>query len=155
MLKTITEFNKKHTFLKPKDLLQLASLAKLRSVKKGQHILREGDLSYDSVVVLKGLFRHYVIDKNGVDKTLLFVPEKKRTGSPDTIFQDKPATENIVALEDSLIIKADVRSFDKLAMDNIRLIDFILNDFVWPKKYLFISLCACLLQVRVRTRLNS
>jgi hypothetical protein len=56
MLRTITEFNKKHTFLRPKDLLQFASLAKLKSVKKGQYVLREGDLSYDSIIVLKGLF---------------------------------------------------------------------------------------------------
>lgn len=122
MLEKVTEIFSQFTSLNPKDLFLLASIAKLRTVKKDEHLIREGDVCYDTFMVLKGLFRHYTVDENGVDRTLLFVPEKMPTASPDTILINNAATENIIALENSLVLKIDKRVFEKIAFDNVRLL---------------------------------
>lgn len=122
MLEKVTEIFSQFTFLHPKDLFQLASIAKLRMVKKDEHLIREGDVCYDTFIVMKGLFRHYIIDGNGVERTLLFVPERMQTASLDTILLHKAASENIIALESSLVLKIDKRVFEKIASDNVRLL---------------------------------
>lgn len=109
-------------FLTPKDIFQIAGITKLGMLKKNEHLLKEGDLNYNVVVVLKGLLRHYVIDKNGEEKTLRFVPEKKQAAMIDTIFHKKPAVENIMALENSYFLKYDFREIDRLVSDNFRLL---------------------------------
>jgi CRP-like cAMP-binding protein len=121
MLEKIREVLSQFVFLSPKDILQLASIVKLKSLKKGDYFVREGDLNYNSAKVISGLLAHYVIDKNGEVKTLLFVPEKRYSGSLQTTLNNQPADENIVALEDSLLLICDVRSLDSLAKENIRI----------------------------------
>jgi CRP-like cAMP-binding protein len=122
MFEQVKEAFSQFTFLSPKDLLQLVSIAKVRTVIKDEHLLLVGDLNYNISIVVKGLFRHYVLDENGEEKTLLFVPEKKVTAMIDTLFHNNPSTENIVALENSIIVKIDYRAFEKLASNNIRLL---------------------------------
>ncbi len=122
MFDKVKEAFSQFTFLSPKDLYQLASVAKLGTLKKDEHLLKEGDLYYHGVIVMKGLLRHYVIDENGNEKTLRFVPEKKIAAMIDTIFHNKPATENIMTLEDSVFLKFDIREMDRLVSDNIRLL---------------------------------
>lgn len=121
MFEKIKEAFSQFTFLSPKDLIQLAVIAKLSTVKSGEHVFTQGDLSYDTVVVVKGLLRHYFIDKNGEEKTLLFVPEKKQSAMIDTIFHNKPAVENVMAVENSILLRMDIRKLDKLIADNTRL----------------------------------
>ncbi len=122
MFEQIKEVFSRFTVLSPKDLLQLASIAKVKTVKKDEHLALIGDLNYNVSIVVKGLFRHYVIDERGTERTLLFVPEKKATTIIDTIFHNKPSTENIVAMENSITVRFDYRQFEKLAANNIRLL---------------------------------
>lgn len=122
MFEQIKEVFGRFTVLSPKDLIQLASIAKVRTVKKDEHLLMVGDLNYNISIVVKGLFRHYVLDEQGAERTLLFVPEKNVTTMIDTIFHNKPSTENIVALENSIIVRFDYRAFEKLTSNNIRLL---------------------------------
>ncbi len=122
MFEKLKEVFHQYAFLHPKDLIQLASISKLIRLKKGAHLVKEGDLFYDAVGVVQGLLRHYIIDKNGDEKTLLFVREKNQTGMMDTIFHNRPASENIMALENTLLIKIDARKIEKLASDNMRLL---------------------------------
>lgn len=110
------------TFLRPTDLIQLATIARVRSIRKGELFLQEGDLNYHVATVLKGLLRHFVREENGDEKTLRFVPEKKQTAMLETIFHNRMASENIEALEDSLLLLFDLREIDKLAASNIRLL---------------------------------
>lgn len=122
MLEKIKLAFRQFTFLSPNDLLDIISITKIATIKKGEHFIREGELCYQTALVLKGLLRHYSIDKDGTEKTLLFIPERKSTGSPDTIFSNKPSSENIMALEDSIVLKIDSRDFERIAKSNIRLL---------------------------------
>ncbi len=125
MFEKIKEAFNQYTFLTPSDLLDLASIFKLKQVKKGEHLVRAGEYNYQAVKVIKGLLCHYIIDESGAKKTLLFVPEKMNSGSMQTLMMQKPADENIVALEDTLLIGADIRELDKLASGNIRIMKML------------------------------
>jgi CRP-like cAMP-binding protein len=127
MLEQLKEGLSQFTFLGPGDLIELASIIRLKSLKKGEHLVRVGDYNYQAVKVIKGLLCHYVIDENGFERALLFVPEKMNSGSMKTSLYGKPADENIVALEDTLMISADVRKLDDLAAKNPRILK-MLND---------------------------
>lgn len=124
MLAKIKESYGHINFLTPLDLIKIASLARLHKVKKGEYLIKEGDLNYSVFMVKKGLLRHYVIDRNGNEVTLLFVDEKKHTSSIETIFNDRMANENIVALEDSTLIRLDYRKVNKITQKNNRLLRF-------------------------------
>ncbi len=122
MLEKIKQAFQHFTFLSPVDLIKIASITKIVKINKGVHFIKDGEISFQTALVLKGLLRHYIINKDGTEKTLLFIPEKKSTGSPDTIFSNKPSSENIIALEDSIILKIDSRDFERIAKNNIRLL---------------------------------
>ena len=118
MIAKLKDIFNQHTILSPADLYRIASISKLKRIKKGQHLVVSGELNYQVLLVNSGLLRHYVIDKNGEEKTLLFVQEKGTTGSIETIMKDQPAFENIVALENSLVIAFDNRKAEKFALES-------------------------------------
>ncbi|MGE3825289.1 MAG: hypothetical protein AB7G44_13790, partial [Bacteroidia bacterium] len=84
MFEKIKEAFSQFTFLSPKDLIELASIIKVKQLEKGEHLVRVGEYNYQAVKVLKGLLCHYVLDQNGIEKALLFVPEKMNSGSLQT-----------------------------------------------------------------------
>jgi len=118
MFEKIKEIFREDTFLSPNDLLQLATIIKLTSIAKGEYLVKEGEINYKAVKVIKGLLAHYVIDNQGVEKTLLFVPENKNSGSLQTTINRKPADENIIALENSILVTVDIRELEKLAANS-------------------------------------
>lgn len=124
-LEKIKELLKEFTFLSPRDLFELAKIIKLKHIAKGEHIVREGDLNYKTFKVIKGLLSHYIIDNKGDEKTLLFVPEKMISGSLQTSIGGKPADENIIALENSWLLMADIRELEKLANGNLKILKML------------------------------
>ena len=125
MFDTIKESFSHFTFLSPKDLLQLASIAKFKRIKKGEHFLKVGDMNYNGAMVISGLLSYYVIDEQGNEKTLLLVAEKMNAGSMQTLFNGKPADENIIALENTLVVMMDIRKLEKLGANNIRILKLL------------------------------
>lgn len=121
MLEEIKEAFSQFTFLSLKDMAELAAIARLKHLKKGEHLVRAGGYNYSAVKVLKGLLYHYAIDENGLEKALLFAPEKMNSGALQTTIMGKPADENIVALEDTIMLCADVRALERLADSNVRI----------------------------------
>lgn len=125
MLEKVYEAFRDINFLTTKDLIQLGSIIKIKHLKKGEHFLKVGDFNYNAVKVMKGLLAHYIIDENGMQKILLFVPEKKNSGSLQTTLNQKPADESIIALEDSILLVCDIRNLVKLTSDNIRILKLV------------------------------
>jgi CRP-like cAMP-binding protein len=121
MLEEIKKAFRQFTFLSPKDLIELASVIKVKQVKKGEHLVKVGEYNYHAIRVFKCLLCHYVIDDEGMERTLLFVPEQMNSGSMQTLMMGKPADENIIALEDSILLSADIRELDKLADGSIKI----------------------------------
>lgn len=118
MLERLKQILSNNTFLGPKDIVQLLSIAKIKRVKKGDVIVRTGERNYNAIQVIKGLLRSYTISDNDEEITLAFVPERKHIGSYKTIIANEPSVETIVALEDSWISFTDTRAFEKLAQNS-------------------------------------
>lgn len=113
MTDIVKDYFKQFDFLAPQDFDIITSIAEIKLISKGEYLLTSGELSYEVFYIINGLFRHYVIDENGVDKTLRFTNEKQNMLCSETIFHGNPSMENIIALENSIVIKIDEREIDK------------------------------------------
>jgi len=122
MLNKLLVLLRNYDFLGPRDISQLYSISKFKTFKKGELIIKEGELNYSVVFVLKGLLKIYVTDENGEDRTMLFVPKKKNAAAYSSIFRNAPSDQNISAIEDSIVAMVDMREFEKLAKKNSSLL---------------------------------
>ena len=125
MLQKIIQSLRQYTFLGPKELFDLASVIKFKQLNKGEHLVREGEYNYNVVTVLKGLLCHYILDEGGFEKALLFVPEGMNSGAMQPTMKRKPADENIVALENTILLCSDIRRLEELADKNLRIQKFL------------------------------
>jgi CRP-like cAMP-binding protein len=84
-----------------------------KKVKKGEFLLREGELSKYSVFVASGCLRTYTIDDTGKEHILQFSPENWWTGDM-SFTSDVPSRCFIEALEDSEVLLTELSSIQKL-----------------------------------------
>lgn len=129
MLDKVKEAFSNMSFLKAADMAKLAMAAKLKTVPAGEHLIVEGERHYFVYVVLKGLLRSYVINQSGEEVTLLFVPEKEKAGSYNTIINDLPSEENLMALEKTLLLAIDIKKAKSVEPNNPRLMKMELTVF--------------------------
>ena len=84
-----------------------------RKVRKGEFLLREGEIARHSIFVASGCLRTYTIDDNGKEHILQFSPENWWTG--DMSFRSNvPSRFFIEALEDSEVLLTELSSILKL-----------------------------------------
>ena len=84
-----------------------------KKVKKGEFLLREGEMTRYSILVASGCLRTYTIDDNGKEHILQFSPENWWTG--DISFTSNvPSKCFIEALEDSDVLLTEISSIQKL-----------------------------------------
>ncbi|WP_320055155.1 Crp/Fnr family transcriptional regulator [Neolewinella lacunae] len=72
-------------------------------MKKGQLILREGDVCQHNSFVVHGCFRMYKTDENGKDHNLQFATENWWILDMDSFYSQQPSVLNIEALEESTV----------------------------------------------------
>lgn len=121
MIDKIKDLFHEHSWLGPGDLVKLAAVIKIKTISKGEHLVREGEYNYYGYRVIKGLLAHYIIDENGQERILLFVPEKRFSGALQPTMNNKPADENIIALENCILVACDTRELERLAAENSRI----------------------------------
>lgn len=83
-----------------------------KEVKKGEFLLREGEITKYAMFVASGCLRNYTIDNKGKEHILQFSPENWWTGGSFT--KGVPAPCFIDALEDSEILLFESDSIQKL-----------------------------------------
>ena len=87
--------------LSKEDIVLMKSLFLPKKMKKGEFLVREGEIPKYAAFVCRGFLRSYVIDNRGKEHIVQFAPENwwispKPAASPDT-----PSTVFIDAIEDS------------------------------------------------------
>ncbi len=112
------------SFLSLEDIKLISSLVRVKKVSPGDIIVREGELFYFMIFIVKGMLRNYVIGSSGEERTVYLAHEGMQNGCPESIFQDKPATATIEALEPSILIYLDIQKLDKLALNRPVLLRF-------------------------------
>ena len=81
--------------------------------KKGEFLLREGDVAKYSIFVASGCLRTYIIDNKGKEHILQFSPENWWTGDMNSLISGGPSQCFIEAIEDSEILFVEPNSLQK------------------------------------------
>lgn len=108
----------KHASLTMHEMEQFCHLFVLKSFKRKECMLREGEVSLYEGFVTKGLFRVYYIDKNGFEQILYFAPQDWWVADIDSFTNEKKSDLFIEALEDSEVLLIS-RKNKEFAYENI------------------------------------
>lgn len=102
-----------HITLSEEELAEFYGLFQKKTIKKKQFLLQEGEICKFEGFVIKGLFKTYRIDSEGIEKILNFATENWWITDIDSFTHEKPSQLNIEALEDSeiLIISKNDKEF--------------------------------------------
>lgn len=90
------------------------SLIEIITVKRKEFLLTEGEICRYEYFVLSGCLRSFHLDENLVDHTNMFAIEGWWTGSLKSFTQNIAAEFNIVALEDSKLIRLNKEKLELL-----------------------------------------
>lgn len=129
------------------DFNALFKVARIKKIKRGEHIVTEGQIFTDAIFVLKGVLRNYMVDSEGNEKTLKFTIEKNQTGVPECLFNNAPSLEYIQALEDSTLIFIDKSNFQQISKNRPLLLRFVIENMES-------SLCEMVERIRFFTMLT-
>ena len=97
--------------LPPELLEHLQQIIKYRKVKKGEILLRPGQICRYIYFVKKGVLRAYYINEKGVEVSAWIMDEGKLAVSITSFYDQEPSFETIHALEDCELYYI---SFDEL-----------------------------------------
>lgn len=86
------------------ELTRLAPHWIRKGVKKGEFLLREGEICEHTFFVEKGLLRFYSIDEQGKEHIVQFAPENWFLSDRSSVFFHAPSTYFIDAVEDSTVV---------------------------------------------------
>ncbi|MBE7174271.1 MAG: Crp/Fnr family transcriptional regulator [Williamsia sp.] len=90
------------------DLIQSKFI--LKQLKKGEFLLREGEIARYGAFVAKGCLRSYVLDNKGKQHIVQFAPENWWLTDADSILQNKPTIYFMDAIEDTAVFLLDPSS---------------------------------------------
>lgn len=121
LIKPITMFEKLHSFFERKGFVLtdekfefIKTLFTPKKVKKGEFLLREGDMAKHGMFVASGCLRTYTIDNKGKEHILQFSPEDWWTGDMNSLVNNLPSQSFIDAIEDSEILLFDNVTLQKV-----------------------------------------
>ncbi|QDA61520.1 Crp/Fnr family transcriptional regulator [Hymenobacter jejuensis] len=93
---------------------EITALLTPKSVRKGELVVRQGEVGRYGAFVAKGCLRSYVIDKKEKEHILQFAPENWWIADQNSILHNEPAMFYIDALEDSEVFLFGSAFFQKL-----------------------------------------
>jgi CRP-like cAMP-binding protein len=92
----------------------IASVSKIKKLRKRQYLLQEGDVWKFNAFICKGFLRTYFVDNKGGEHIMNFSPENYWTGDRESLTTGLPSKYNIDVLEDSEILLINIVDFDML-----------------------------------------
>lgn len=110
----LIESLEKHIALSESDRKLIVSCLRERKVKKGQFIVHEGAVSRCTNFVNEGSVRTYFIDMNGQEHIVQFAIEGWWISDLNSFIMQMPATFNVQAIEDSVILELSFESLEML-----------------------------------------
>ena len=102
----IENINRK-TRLSPENMERLTTAFQVVKIKKKQLLIQPGFVPKYRIYVLKGAFHSYVIDDKGNEHTIQFAVEDWWLTDYNSYVHQKPATQFVEALENSVILQID------------------------------------------------
>jgi len=96
------------------DWKPLENILTTKTIKKGEHFFQHFDNCDEVAIVNKGLFRIYLIDSEGEEKTFSFIAEKGFILDFFLSWENAPSIVSVQAIEDSEIYTAKYQRFTDL-----------------------------------------
>ncbi len=96
---------RRYVLMTPDQEDAFCSLLTIKKLKRKEFLLREGDVCTDEFFVNKGCLREYYVDKKGLEHNLYFAIEDWWISDLYSRTQMAPTYCNIVALENSELVK--------------------------------------------------
>ncbi|SFM78795.1 cAMP-binding domain of CRP or a regulatory subunit of cAMP-dependent protein kinases [Chitinophaga sp. YR627] len=103
----------RYVLLTPAQEAAFCDLLSIETVKRKELLLREGDVCTDEYFVNKGCLRQYFVDRKGLEHNLYFAIEDWWISDLYSRTQMAPSYCNIVALEDSELVKINHQALEK------------------------------------------
>jgi len=100
--------------LSQENLDKLIAEFNMVKVRKKQFVIQPGFVAKYRLYVLKGAFRSYVIDDKGNDCTIQFAIEDWWISDYNSYIYQTPATQFVVALEDSVVLQINHQAEQQL-----------------------------------------
>ena len=121
---------KKRVLLTDGESEYVGSLFSMRKLLPRQYLLAEGDICRYESYVAKGFLRSFSVDENGNEHTLHFAREDWWISDLGSYLNQEPASRNIVALENTVLLQIDLRKREELMQQVPRMERFwrILNE---------------------------
>lgn len=114
MIETFIKYFERNVSLTQSEKDLIAESVTLKSFKKGEFLLREGDPVRHGAFVAKGFLRSYVIDNKGKEHIIQFAPENWWISDKAGLSPDAKASFFIDAIEDSEVLLMDIANHVKL-----------------------------------------
>ena len=108
MLETLRAYFERSFPVTEKDFDLVKSLFLPKKLKKGEFLLREGEVAKFGAFVAKGMLRSYVIDNKGKEHIIQFAPENWWISDKSGLTDGSRSTFFIDAIEDSEILLIDI-----------------------------------------------
>lgn len=86
----------------------------LKSMDKGELLLREGEVAKYGAFVCKGCLRSYVVDNNGKEHIVQFAPENWWLSDIESMLHKQPSLYFMDAIEPTEVLLAEMSSFQKM-----------------------------------------
>ncbi|MGC4039703.1 MAG: Crp/Fnr family transcriptional regulator [Flavobacterium sp.] len=96
------------------ELELVASVCRIKKLRKKQYLLQEGDVWRYNAFVLKGFLRTYRVDDKGQEHYIQFSIEDWWAGDRESYLNETPAKFNIDAFEDSEVVLISKGDFEML-----------------------------------------
>jgi CRP-like cAMP-binding protein len=112
-MKALKKFIENYTALSVNEWDKISQVFTQRKIAKNEMILQEGMICRNFYFLESGLLRYfYNIDGNEVVKTFTFPPFCFT--SEASFINQRPSIESIQALEDSIVLQADIQQYKEL-----------------------------------------
>ena len=98
--------------LRPEAEEFLYSISKVKTLPKGEVLIRQGQIVKKTFFVTSGCLRSYCVDKNGKEHTLQFAIKDWWISDYIAIHTDELSTLNVECLTDSKVIEFNAKELD-------------------------------------------
>lgn len=109
---------KRYVSLNKEDEKQFAAIVRTTKVKRRQFIVQPNFVCSHQSYVLKGAFRSYFVNDEGLDHTIQFAIEDWFISDFNSYINQEPASLFVEALEDSVVQQIAYNDVEKLCDEN-------------------------------------
>ena len=114
------ELARRYSTMTHEELDVLEGILVPKKYQKGEIILHEGEVCESIYWVAKGLVRQFYY-KNGKELTEYMATEDNIVMSIESLFTDKPSTQQMVALEPTILFALPKRELEHEAVRNVNI----------------------------------